>query len=134
LYEKTRLSVILVTLANTSITKAIDLVLKNRSRVEILYDIISAAKPSSKKTHLMYKGNLSYQQLDLYLNFILKNGLIEERFVDETRLYFVTDKGMEFLRLFEDMHNLITPMRAQTTEEIIYKNEKELIQAESFIY
>lgn len=110
------------------------LVLKNRSRVEILYDIISAAKPSSKKTHLMYKGNLSYQQLDLYLNFILKNGLLEERFVDETRLYFITQKGTEFLRLFEDMHNLITTVKSQDAEEVAAKSENRVMQTQSFVY
>jgi predicted transcriptional regulator len=118
------------------------LVLKNRSRVEILYDIVSAAKPSSKKTHLMYKGNLSYQQLDLYLNFILRNGLLEERFVDETRLYFVTEKGIEFLRLFEDLHNLITPIKLQSSDSLITRasNDNEIsehsrvLRTESFVY
>jgi predicted transcriptional regulator len=89
------------------------MVLKNRSRVEILYDIISAANPSSKKTHLMYKGNLSYQQLDLYLDFILKNGLMEERFSeDDGRLFFVTEKGLQFAKLFEDMCTLIRPSKS----------------------
>ncbi len=82
----------------------------------------------------MYKGNLSYQQLDLYLDFILRNGLLEERFVDETRLYFVTQKGMEFLRLFEDMHHLISPSTLQSQEEFLSKNQREVMQAESFIY
>ena len=96
------------------------LVLKNRSRVEILYDIVSAGRPYSKKTHLMYKGNLSYQQLDLYLNFIMKSGLMEERLVeDEGRLYFITKKGEEFVRLFEDMRSLIKPdVPKQETPEL----------------
>ncbi|MHB1907855.1 MAG: winged helix-turn-helix domain-containing protein [Nitrososphaerales archaeon] len=108
------------------------MVLKNRSRVEILYDIISAAKPSSKKTHLMYKGNLSYQQLDLYLNFILSNGLLEERFVDETRLYFITQKGMQFLALFEDMHSLITPK--PEVAEPRREEQQQVMQAQNFVY
>jgi predicted transcriptional regulator len=115
------------------------MVLKNRSRVEILYDIVSAARPSSKKTHLMYKGNLSYQQLDLYLNFILRNGLLEERFVDEARLYFVTEKGLEFLRLFEDMHNLINPKpgSGDGASDLIrgkYHENSGVIQTKSFSY
>jgi predicted transcriptional regulator len=81
----------------------------------------------------MYKGNLSYQQLDLYLKFILKNGLLEEHFVDDTRFYFVTQKGMEFLRLFEDMHNLIKPMKSQIGEEMS-KNQGDIIEAKSFAY
>jgi predicted transcriptional regulator len=114
------------------------LVLKNRSRVEILYDIVSAAKPSSKKTHLMYKGNLSYQQLDLYLNFILRNGLLEERYVDDTRLYFVTEKGIEFLRLFEDLHNLITPIKLENSENIASRGnisgQSQMLRTETFVY
>ena len=94
----------------------IKLTLKNRSRIEILYDVIVAAKPFSKKTHLMYRGNLSYQQLDLYLDFILRNGLLVEKYDDyEGRLYFITKKGEEFVRLFEDMHELIKPGRVQTS-------------------
>jgi predicted transcriptional regulator len=114
------------------------LVLKNRSRIEILYDIVAAAKPSSKKTHLMYKGNLSYQQLDLYLNFILKNGLLEERFVDDVRLYFITHKGIEFLRLFEDMRNLITPAAkpppSSSVQQVSPKSQSGVMQAENFVY
>ncbi|MHB8567282.1 MAG: winged helix-turn-helix domain-containing protein [Nitrososphaerales archaeon] len=92
------------------------MVLKNRSRVEILYDIIAAAKPYGKKTHLMYKGNLSYQQLDLYLNFILKNGLLDERIVDEIKLYFITQKGIEFMKLFEAMHKLLVSRKEDLKE------------------
>lgn len=112
------------------------LALKNRSRVEILYDIVSAARNSSKKTHLMYKGNLSYQQLNMYLGFILKNGLLEERIVDGTRLYFVSPRGMEFLRLFEDMDNLISPASSQLGEEASTpKNGKpRIVQADKFSY
>jgi predicted transcriptional regulator len=137
LYEITRLRVITQCIANSQAQEKkgakMTMVLKNRSRVEILYDIISAAKPSSKKTHLMYKGNLSYQQLDLYLNFILQNGLLEERFIDDTRLYCITQKGMQFLTLFDDMHNLITPPKPQTAQETA-KPENQVIQTESFIY
>jgi predicted transcriptional regulator len=112
------------------------MVLKNRSRVEIIYDIISAAKPVSKKTHLMYKGNLSYQQLDLYLTFMLRNGLLEERIVDDSRLYFATQKGLEFLRLFEDLHNLITPVKSENDElgKLKIPSAVNPIKTENFVY
>jgi predicted transcriptional regulator len=80
-------------------------IMKNRSRIEIFYDIIAATRASAKKTHLMYRSNLSFKQLDLYLNFLLRQKLVEERFDIETasKTYFVTEKGLEFLRLFENL-------------------------------
>ena len=93
------------------------MVLRNRSRVEILYDIVSAGKPFSKKTHLMYRANLSYQQLDLYLDFILRNGLMEEKFLDdEGRIYVMTKKGEDFVKLFDDMRILIKPVSQRGSE------------------
>jgi predicted transcriptional regulator len=81
--------------------------LKNRSRVEILYDIVASAKTAAKKTHLMYKSNLSFKQLDLYLEYILQNGLLEERFDDDNggKVYALTNRGIEFLNLFEHLQS-----------------------------
>jgi len=83
--------------------------MKNRSRIEIFYDIISATRASAKKTHLMYRSNLSFKQLDLYLNFLLKQKLVEERFDIETasRTYFITEKGLQFLSLFENLRTFM---------------------------
>jgi predicted transcriptional regulator len=85
--------------------------MKNRSRVEILYDIVSASKASAKKTHLMYKSNLSFKQLRLYLDFLLYRGLVEERMEDNepeaSRTYTATPKGLEFLTLFEDLQGFL---------------------------
>jgi predicted transcriptional regulator len=83
---------------------------KNRSRVEILYDIVSASKESARKTHLMYKSNLSFKQLRLYLDFLLYRGLVEEKNALEEeggRTYAATPKGIEFMRLFEDLQGFL---------------------------
>ncbi len=90
--------------------------LKNRSRVEILYDIIASAKTPARKTHLMYKSNLSFKQLDLYLEYILENGLLEERVDDEgSRMYCLTNRGNEFLGLFEHMQTFFPQIRPRET-------------------
>jgi predicted transcriptional regulator len=87
--------------------KATKMTMKNRSRVEILYDIIAAARASARKTHLMYKSNLSFKQLDLYLKFLMRQSLIEERFdiEDGSKRYYVTNKGLQFLGLFENLQS-----------------------------
>jgi predicted transcriptional regulator len=93
--------------------------MKNRSRIEIFYDIIAATRASAKKTHLMYRSNLSFKQLDLYLNFLLRQKLVEERFDIETasKTYFVTEKGLEFLRLFENLRAFMGKPVEQDVED-----------------
>jgi predicted transcriptional regulator len=92
--------------------------MKNRSRVEILYDIIAAARASARKTHLMYKSNLSFKQLDMYLKFLVGQSLIEERFdiEDGSKRYYVTTKGLQFLNLFETLQSYMGISRLEDSE------------------
>jgi len=108
--------------------------LKNRSRVEILYDIVASARSAAKKTHLMYKSNLSFKQLDLYLGYILQNGLLEERTdEDGSRQYCLTNKGNEFLGLFEHLQSFFPNMKPQE-DGAESKVETVPIPKQSFVY
>ena len=46
-------------------------------------------------------------QLEQYLDLILRNGLIEGFESDEGKYYQISVKGIEFLRLFEDMQCML---------------------------
>jgi len=72
----------------------------NRTRFEILAKMVSVASHGALKTHIMYRANLSHRQLEKYLGFLEKNGLVEQVAHEDTgnRLYHVTEKGLEFLR------------------------------------
>ena len=96
--------------------------MKNRSRMEILYDIVSASKSPAKKTNLMYKSNLSFKQLELYLGFLIEQGLIEVRPEESGsgRMYGATSRGFQFSKLFEDLQGYLTisnPMRTMPLQE-----------------
>lgn len=73
-----------------------------RSRLEIIRDVLQVADGAgdsgSKKTHIMYGANLSYKLLTRYLGEVLDAGLV----CVEGACYFVTDKGREFLEVYED--------------------------------
>jgi len=69
----------------------------NRTRVEILATILKVAGGGNLKTHIMYKANLSYRQLERYLNFLETNGLLARILDNETLTFQVTEKGKEFL-------------------------------------
>jgi predicted transcriptional regulator len=69
----------------------------NRTRVEILASILKVAGNGNLKTHIMYKANLSYRQLERYLNFLETNGMLARISENDILTFQVTDKGKEFL-------------------------------------
>ena len=45
---------------------------KNRRRLEIVRDLLSAASEKTRKTRIMYQANLSFRQNEKYLNSLLE--------------------------------------------------------------
>jgi len=104
-----------------------------------MHDIVSAAKPTARKTHLMYKSNLSFKQLDLYLGALMENGLIEERLDDDLgRVYAVTPRGLEFLSLIESLSSFFRPSspRQKAAQSILPDTTENFVsvQKASFMY
>jgi predicted transcriptional regulator len=57
-----------------------------------------------KLTHIMYKANVNCVVLKDYLEFLLKQGLIEERMVRKSGVVFaVTQKGITVLKYFREL-------------------------------
>ena len=44
--------------------------------------------------NIAYKANLDCTVLKRYLDFLIKNGLVEERFSDKKKLYAITERGI----------------------------------------
>jgi predicted transcriptional regulator len=56
----------------------------------------------------MYGAYLSYNQIEEYLDYILQQGLISQ---DEgTNLYHLTEKGMQYLNLSDEISQLVPPI------------------------
>ena len=82
----------------------------NRSRTEIVAIILEAANGEGEtKTKIMYFAFLSYNQLNEYLSLLIENNLLE--YLDGTRTFKTTEKGLHFLK----MHNEIKKLLPQTT-------------------
>ena len=60
-------------------------------------DVLALATSGIKKTHIMYKGNLSYEQVHLYLSELIGRRLIAQEVSRDGVVYRTTDKGREFL-------------------------------------
>ena len=83
----------------------------NRSRTEIVDSILDSAKGEGEtKTKIMYFAFLSYNQLNEYLSLLIETNLME--YLDGTKKYKTTEKGLHFLK----MHNEIKKLLPQTTQ------------------
>ncbi len=65
---------------------------------------MQAKQGRMKPTHIMYKANLSHDQLTSYLEELLGKELIEKVASDADRQYFlVTNKGEKFAEKLREM-------------------------------
>jgi predicted transcriptional regulator len=77
-----------------------------RSKLEMHIAILKvlAQKGPLKLTHIMSKANINFNMLGEHLNFLIKQGLVEERTVKKERIVFaVTQRGIKVLRSFKEL-------------------------------
>jgi predicted transcriptional regulator len=75
----------------------------NRGKIQIMADIVDLCKAGIRKTHIMYKGNLSYEQINRYLYELLEKELIIQNLDDGVLTYRATEKGRSFLQYYNLM-------------------------------
>ena len=81
----------------------------NRSRTEIVGNILDAANGGETKTKIMYFAFLSYNQVKEYLSVLIENNLIE--YLEGAHKFKTTEKGLNFIK----MHKKIGELLPQTT-------------------
>jgi predicted transcriptional regulator len=69
----------------------------NRGKIQIMGDVLALATSGIKKTHIMYRANLSYEQVYLYLGDLIGKRLIVQDVSPDGVVYRTTEKGREFL-------------------------------------
>jgi UDP-N-acetyl-D-mannosaminuronic acid dehydrogenase len=74
--------------------------MKTRSTDQTIKSILNAAINGVTKTSMMYKAFVSFDQLNEYISLLIEKGLIE--YMEGTRLYRTTEKGISFLEHGED--------------------------------
>jgi predicted transcriptional regulator len=80
---------------------------KRRDKMYIIAEILEIAKDGSLKTQIMYRANLSFTQLNDYLNFLLKINLIEKNVQNDKEVYKSTGKGLDFLERYREITELL---------------------------
>lgn len=86
----------------------------HRSRIDIIANVLYVSFDGAKKTHIMYKCNLSYKQLQIYLKLLDDRGLLKtipEKNRNNTSLYETTLKGRAFLDAYTAIKGLLDVKR-----------------------
>ena len=76
---------------------------RRRARHDIIMEILKAAENGVKKTHIMYKASLSFDQLQKYLNALKKGDFITE----ESNIWKTTEKGLHVIEACNICHRLL---------------------------
>ena len=83
-----------------------NIVMKYRSRTDIVGLILEAANGGATKTKIMYKAFLSYAQLKEYLTVLLENALLQ---YEEGRQFLrTTEKGIRFLQMYNQFDEMLS--------------------------
>jgi predicted transcriptional regulator len=82
---------------------------RNRSRFEIIAEILGELRVPTVRTNIMSHCNMSTAQSGQYLNLMGSNDLIRKDATGGRVMYQRTEAGLEFLELYDKMTLLLDP-------------------------
>jgi predicted transcriptional regulator len=88
----------------------------NRGKIQIMGDVLALGTSGIRKTHIMYKANLSYEQVHLYLGELIGKRLIAQDVSPEGVIYRTTEKGREFLLYYTRLVEFLEEEEKQEPE------------------
>jgi predicted transcriptional regulator len=77
--------------------------MSNRTRNEIIAEMLASVESPSPKTAMMYGARLSYAQLKHYHDYLSEKGLIEQ----VGGLWVATEKGRSFLKAYAQAEEIL---------------------------
>jgi len=94
--------------------------MKYRDRNEIIAQILKSANGRVRVTKIMYDAYLSHTITKEYLVLLIEKGLIE--YLDGDRTFKTTEKGMNFLRIYNRVQELtpVTPALHSREEKVSF--------------
>ena len=86
--------------------------MKNRSRIDIISEILEAANGGgATRTKIMYKALLSYAQMKDHLMLLTEKDLL--RYDQDTQTFKATEKGLRFLQIYNQIDDIIKAKQQQ---------------------
>lgn len=78
---------------------------RQRGMFEILAALLRPCEESTKRTHVLYRANLSTAGFRDYLQIALRSGLVQEN--EEDRSLRITNKGRLFLQYYHTIEPVL---------------------------
>jgi len=82
-----------------------------RGRIDIIASILREADNGSKKTRIMYRCNLSFRQMKVYLNLLVEKNLLEVAAFEEgsakVEVFKTTDDGRSFVKVYDKLKEIL---------------------------
>jgi predicted transcriptional regulator len=88
----------------------------NRGKIQIMGDVLALGTSGIRKTHIMYRANLSYEQVHLYLGELIEKRLIAQDVSPDGVIYRTTEKGREFLLYYTRVVELLEEKQESEAE------------------
>ena len=83
---------------------------RRRSDIKIIADMLRAGEKGAGKTEIMYSANMSFSQIQKYLDYLINQGFIHKVDMDNTlTAYRVTDNGMKLLKAIDSLLSMLEP-------------------------
>jgi len=85
---------------------------KRRTRYEIYADLLDivARRGSCKVTRASYAANLPVDRAKNMLTFLASRGFVKEESYDDSKVYKITKRGLEYLETFRQMRKLFAAL------------------------
>jgi predicted transcriptional regulator len=83
---------------------------RRRSDIKIIADMLRAGEKGAGKTEIMYSANMSFSQIQKYLDYLVNQGFIHKVDMDHAMTaYQVTDSGLKLLKAIDNLLSMMEP-------------------------
>jgi predicted transcriptional regulator len=72
---------------------------QKRTRFDTIYEILQLCTETTKRTHIMFRINLSYAQLEKFLSLLVHSGLLSV----SNQGYTTNEKGRHFMEVYTEL-------------------------------
>ncbi|HUK84527.1 MAG TPA: winged helix-turn-helix domain-containing protein [Candidatus Acidoferrum sp.] len=97
------------------------------SKLEMYVDILKVLAESGplKASHIAVEANVTINTLKGYLEFLIKQGLIEEHIVGKSNAaYIATSRGTSVINFFKELDKTLTILEEDKTLPLQYEEQE----------
>ena len=87
---------------------------RRRSNIEIIANMLRVGENGAGKTEMMYSANMSYSQIQKYLDYLVREGFVNKVNMDNTMVaYQVTESGLKLLKAIDTLLAMLGPGKSE---------------------